>query len=261
MQSGIVLPKISDYGAQELKKQIEKYTGRSFAYTMIGLALLYFLYWGIAEVQEATRVAPMMAPIVKMEMMDFPPQQQEQKVDVPPPPPTPTVVTGGPAARAGTPIPVPDAEISPDLKEFAALDVMSRASAEGGDGVDLGNFSENIDFNDEGLNVTVREEEPEPDEFIPVEETPKFDMAKLLKVLKYPDIARRSGIEGRVILRVLVDKDGSIKRKRVEHSDNEFLTQPALDAIDAYGKFQPAIQNNAPVMCWVTVPINFKLRN
>lgn len=261
MQTGIVLPKISDYGAQELKKQIEKYTGRAFAYTMGGLIALYFLYWGIAEVQDATRVAPMMAPIVKMEMMDFPPQQQEQKVDVPPPPPTPTVVTGGPAARAGTPIPVPDAEISPDLQEFADMDVMSRASAEGGDGLDLGNFSENIDFNDEGLKVSVREEEPEPDEFIPVEEYPKFDLPKLQKLVKYPDIARRSGIQGRVVLRVLVDKDGSIRKKKIEASDNEFLNQAALDALEAYGKFQPAIQNNAPVMCWVTVPITFKLKN
>ncbi|MDC1068186.1 energy transducer TonB [Candidatus Kapabacteria bacterium] len=259
-QQGIILPKISDYGAQEVKQQIQKYTGRAFLTTLLLLVLFFAAYFIIAKVQEATIVAPMMAPIVKTEMMDIPPQADEQKVDLPPPPPTPTVVTGGPAARAGTPIPVPDAEISPDLKEFADMDVMARASAEGGDGVDLGNFSENIKFADD-LNVAVREEEPAESDFIPVEKFPEFDLVKLQKLVKYPDIARRSGIEGRVTLRVLVDKDGTIRKTKVAASDNEFLNQAALDALNGYGKFTPAIQNNAPVMCWVTVPITFKLKN
>lgn len=256
----IILPKISDYGAQELKKQIEKYTGRAFLYTLSGLALIFFLYWAIAEVQEARRVAPMSAPIVKSELIEIPPKAEETKVDLPPPPPSPTILSGGPAARAGTPIPVPDAEINPDLQEFADLDDMFRASAEGGDGIDLGGFSENIKFGDEDLQVTEREEEPGIDDFVPVEVQPGFDLGKLQGMVKYPDMAKRAGIEGRVVLRVLIDKDGTVRKKKILQSDNSLLDKAALDAIANYGNFTPAIQNNTPVMCWVSVPITFKLK-
>ena len=79
----------------------------------------------------------------------------------------------GPAARAGTPVPVPDAQISADMQEFASVDVMSRASSEGGNGVDLGGFAPNIDFNAEKkVVIETKEVEPAPDQFVAVEQEP-----------------------------------------------------------------------------------------
>ncbi len=153
-------------------------------------------------------------------------------------------------------MPVPDAEIKPDMQEFATIDVMSRASAEGGDGVDLGTFASNIDFD---VNVEVKEKEPDPDEFIPVEKEPETDIGSLQKLVVYPDLARRAGVEGKVLVRVLVDKTGKVKKTRVDYSDNELLNDAAVKAV-SQAVFTPAIQNKQPVQCWVTVPITFKLR-
>lgn len=258
----VVIPKISDYGAKELKGVINDNTKKSFIWTVAVTTLLVVLNWVYVEFLAPKEIPLIKAPIVSIDISDLPPpsSQDEKKVDLPPPPPTPTVVTGGPVARAGTPIPIPDAEIAPDLQEFADLDVMDRASAKGGDGVDLGNFSENIDFNNSGLEVNIREEEPDPNEFQPVEVEPGVDLGKLQGLVVYPEMAKRVGIEGRVIVKVLVNIDGSIRKTLIEYSDNSYLDQAALDAIKSYGNFTPAIQNNAPVMCWLSVPLRFQLK-
>ena len=167
----------------------------------------------------------------------------------------------GPAARAGIPVPVPDAQITPDMQEFATIDVMSRASAEGGSGIDLGGFASNIDFNQSSkVDVKVKEKEPEPDEFIPVEKEPGVDYSRLQSLVIYPDLAKRAGIEGRVTIRVLIDKDGSVRKMFIEDSDNSLLNEAAENAIRNYGRFKPAIQNQEPIMCWISIPIQFKLR-
>ncbi|MEN6294586.1 MAG: energy transducer TonB, partial [Chloroherpetonaceae bacterium] len=67
-------------------------------------------------------------------------------------------------------------------------------------------------------------------------------------------------VEGRVVVRVLVDKDGSAKRMFIDASDNELLNDAAITAIKKYGKFTPAIQNDQPIMVWLSIPIQFKLR-
>ncbi len=248
------IPEASGYGAAELKLFIEKYTYRAFFYTM-GLILLMILLSFVYDlVLSAAKSAPKLAPLVKMELVDIPPPLEE----APPPPPPQTIVNTGPAARAGTPIPIPDAEIKPDLQDFASMDIMDRASAVGGDGLDLGGFSNNIDFDRKNLNVNVSEEEPDPDDFIAVE--PQIDMAQLQRLVVYPDIAKKANIEGRVILRVLVGKDGKVKKSTVEYSDNSLLDNAALDAIKKYGHIPPAIQNKQPVQYWLNIPILFKLR-
>lgn len=97
--------------------------------------------------------------------------------------------------------------------------------------------------------------------FIPVEKQPVVDIAKLSKLIVYPDIPRRSGIEGRVVVKVLVDKTGKILKSKIEHSDHILLNSAALNAINAYGDFEPAEQGGKKVACWLTVPITFRLRD
>lgn len=263
MSEHIINPNISDYGARELKDFIRKYTWRAFIITNSALLLIFismYIYDKISAFEGENFVAPFAETTVELELIDTPPPPPEDMAAPPPPPPQVTV-QGGPPQRAGTPIPIPDAEIAPDLKEFANMDVMSRASAEGGDGaVDLGGFSDKINFADKDLDVKARETElPSPDIFIPVEKNPVVDIAKLQRLVIYPDLAKRSGIEGRVIIKILVDKTGDILKQKVEYTDSPLLDKAALDAISKYGKAIPAIQNKQPVACWVSVPINFKL--
>ncbi len=260
----VVEPHISDYGAREIKELIRKYTWRAFFVTNSVFLLLFLGYYVYGEIVNSGDYAPPLAPlalgITELTDLNEPPPPPDD-LAAPPPPPPQVMVQGGPPQRAGTPIPIPDAEIAPDLKEFASMDVMSRASAEGGDGIDLGGFSDKINFAEQDLDVKAREEElPAEGEFIPVEKQPGVDIGKLQKLVEYPDLARRSGVEGKVTVNVLVSKTGEVLKSKVIHSDSQLLDPAALAAIKKYGKFTPAIQNKQPVACWLSVPIIFKLR-
>jgi len=137
--------------------------------------------------------------------------------------------------------------------------VQSRASAEGGTGEDLGGFAPNINFDlEKKIEVKTREVEPAPDQFIPVEVIPKLDYAKLQRDIIYPEMAKRAGIEGRVVVRVLVSKEGKPVKTIIEASDSDMLNKAAEDAVKKQ-IFSPGIQNGQPVMVWVSIPINFKL--
>jgi protein TonB len=73
----------------------------------------------------------------------------------------------------------------------------------------------------------------------------------------YPDWAREQGIQGRVVLHVLVTRDGQVTRITVLR-DVSGLTDAAREAI-ARWRFHPALSGRNPVAVWVEIPIEFKL--
>jgi protein TonB len=76
---------------------------------------------------------------------------------------------------------------------------------------------------------------------------------------RYPDLARRAGIEGQTVVKALVDIDGSIMEVQVlKSSGNQMLDQAALTAARKW-KFSPAKQRDKFVRVYVSIPINFKL--
>ncbi|TAL69700.1 MAG: energy transducer TonB [Bacteroidetes bacterium] len=253
----IVMPPPSGYGAIELKEFIRKYTWKAFIVTTVSLTVLLLLYYATMKISEATANKFKMAPIVKIDITDLPPPPSD--AEEVPPPPAEQIINTGPASRAGTPVPVPETEITADLKEFASMEELGRASSVGGEGVDLGGFASNIDVNDKKVNVDVRESEGDPWEFVAVEKEPYIDLTELQKKIVYPEMARRAGIEGKVVVRVFVGKDGRPTKTIIEASDNELLNDAAKSAI-MKSVFTPAIQNGSPVSLWVSIPINFKLR-
>jgi protein TonB len=105
----------------------------------------------------------------------------------------------------------------------------------------------------------VREAEPAPDEFVSVEKEPNTDLAEVQRKLVYPPMAIKQGLEGKVLVRVLVGKDGRPKRSIIDQSVASSLDEAAMRAVMS-SYFTPAIQNNTPIDCWVTIPVVFKLR-
>lgn len=78
-------------------------------------------------------------------------------------------------------------------------------------------------------------------------------------VPEYPELARRAGIEGKVVVKMLVDVDGSIMEVQiVKSSGNPMLDQAAVAAARK-SKFTPAKQRDKFVRVWVSRPIDFKL--
>jgi TonB family protein len=74
----------------------------------------------------------------------------------------------------------------------------------------------------------------------------------------YPELALRAGMEGRVVINVLLDKEGKVKQAVMMKRSDEIFVEPALDAARKW-IFTPAIMNDHPVQVWVAIPFHFKL--
>ncbi|KAA3609320.1 MAG: M56 family peptidase [Calditrichaeota bacterium] len=79
--------------------------------------------------------------------------------------------------------------------------------------------------------------------------------------LKYPELARKAGIEGRVILNVLVGVDGKVKETQILKNiadGNNGCAEAAVAAVEAT-EWTPAEQKGKPVQVWVGIPVIFRL--
>jgi len=75
----------------------------------------------------------------------------------------------------------------------------------------------------------------------------------------YPERARKEGQQGRVLLRVLVDRQGRSKSVEVSGSSgSETLDRAAAEAIKLW-RFSPARYGDKPVESWVRIPVDFRL--
>lgn len=78
---------------------------------------------------------------------------------------------------------------------------------------------------------------------------------------EYPQMARRRGEQGRVLIKVLVTSQGDASNVTLEKSSgSNYLDEAAIKAVKNW-KFVPARSNNEAVSGYVTVPINFSLES
>ena len=75
----------------------------------------------------------------------------------------------------------------------------------------------------------------------------------------YPAQSKRLGEEGRVVLRVLVDRQGRAERIDMQKSSGfERLDEAARKAV-LQARFKPHLEDGAPVAVFAIVPITFRL--
>lgn len=79
------------------------------------------------------------------------------------------------------------------------------------------------------------------------------------KNLKYPESAKDKGIEGRVFISFVVEKDGSISNVNVLRGVCEELDAEAVKVVKAMPKWTPGMNNGKAVRVQYTLPIVFKL--
>jgi protein TonB len=76
----------------------------------------------------------------------------------------------------------------------------------------------------------------------------------------YPMSARRSGQQGRVVLRVLVTPAGTAEEVEVRDSSGHVrLDEAARDTV-RHWRFVPAKRGAQPIPAWVLIPISFRLK-
>ncbi|HOZ29596.1 MAG TPA: energy transducer TonB [Bacteroidales bacterium] len=109
------------------------------------------------------------------------------------------------------------------------------------------------------------EEEVEPIAFAVVEDKPLFPGgdAALMKFIadntKYPEIAKENGIQGRVFIQFVIDKNGNVTKVQVAKGVDPYLDEEALRVVKMLPNWTPGKQRGKPVPVTFVVPINFKL--
>ena len=99
-----------------------------------------------------------------------------------------------------------------------------------------------------------------------VEEMPSFPggqgalMAFLSSNIKYPVVAQENGVQGRVIVSFVVERDGSISDVKVARSVDPSLDREAQRVVKAMPKWKPGKQNGSAVRVKYTVPVVFRLQ-
>lgn len=164
--------------------------------------------------------------VVKMEEI-----VQTKQVETPPPPPRPPV-----------PVEVPNDEILED---------------------EVLNIDAEFDL-DSSMDIPPpppEAEEEEDEVFIVVEQQPELigGMAALQKNIKYPEMARKAGIEGRVFVQFVVDERGNVNDPKVVRGIGGGCDKEALRAVESV-KFKPGLQRGKPVKVQFSLPVTFRLR-
>jgi protein TonB len=233
---------VAQYGAIELKTVYQKYWTTGF---LIAVAIHLTVVGSYFLVQILGAEEPPVMNVRIMKYSDLGPPPSITSANTPPP-----VAVNAPVAKptVGAPVPVPDAEVSAEQTLATQTEMSQQVSPIGeglGDGGDVA-IEQDIQISDE---------DAPPADFVPVEKEP--EIVKKVEP-KYPELAMRAGLEGKVWVKIWVDKEGKPKQVVVLKSDAEIFNEPAIEAAKQF-LFTPAYMNNGPVSVWVSIPFRFKL--
>ncbi|MDO4190768.1 MAG: energy transducer TonB [Bacteroidales bacterium] len=163
-----------------------------------------------------------------------------------------------------TPPPPPPAEIPDVIEEITVVDSKEEVAE-----IDFSSEDNNSKAQEVIQAPVVKPTEPEEDEnyvFQVVERNPEFPggdealMKYLSSNIKYPQTAAQNGIQGRVVCRFTVRKDGSVGDVEVIiHGDHPSLDREAIRVIESMPKWKPGQQRNKNVNCKFTLPVVFRL--
>lgn len=216
--------------ARRFRAQRERYLLR----LQLGFALALLLVISAFQLRlHPTRSAAFTA--VQQELVTMEEIVQTRQQVTPPPPPRPPV-----------PVEVPNDELieADDLNLDASLDITEPLTT----------------LPPPPPDEEEQEEVFEPEVFVVVEQMPELvgGLGALMNALVYPEVARRAGLEGTVIVQVIVDAQGQPTQPNVVKSVNEILDDAAVEAVMKQ-TFVPGRQRSRPVAVSVTIPVHFRL--
>lgn len=198
---------------------------------VVALLLLIFAFRFDFSPDNAMEFVQQDQEIVQMEEI-----VQTKQIETPPPPPKPPV-----------PVEVPNDEIVDDidLNLDASLDIDEPLS----------------DLPPPPPPDEEEEEEPEPEIFVVVEQMPELigGLGEIQKKIKYPEIARKAGVEGRVFIQFVVDEQGNVQDAAVTRGIGAGCDEEALRVVKQ-AKFKPGKQRGKSVKVKMSLPITFKLK-
>ncbi|MDR2854263.1 MAG: TonB family protein [Prevotellaceae bacterium] len=254
------------YGAYQIRLGSSRRHIMAFVYTVIGaliiavLPVIYSTVKNAIQQQVGLNESTVLADLQDLAKPEVPEENIVRQQDAPPPPPLKSTI------QFTVPRMVDASEITDD-KELKSQDelnaektTISVATVKGTDditGIDIADLQEH----------TVVVEQAVEEVFVSVEQSPEFPggIQELYKYigehLTYPTLARENGLQGKVTVRFVVEKNGSVSDVTVLRGFDPNCDKEAKRVVASLPKFQPGRQNGRAVRVFYTIPITFKLSN
>ena len=205
-----------------------------------------------APARRAERAAPAPRPVSSpIPEVRQPPPPPEPRPEPPPPPPPAPVVQAPVVPKPADPVDKPGVLAPPADPRPSNQGSGAGGGAGAGNGAGVG----------EGKGPGIGPGNGGGEGGGPYRPGAGIDPPSLQREVKalYTDEARRQGIEGDVVLEIVVRRDGSVGDVHVRRSLDRGLDQRAVDAVRQW-RFAPAHRNGVPVDVIVEVAVAFKLR-
>ena len=255
------------YGAYRLRKSTTK---RNILAMVAGVILLIVacIILTVKNFVDEQRAKVAMTQVAELTNYDQPKKKAEvkqKKVEVEPERVVERVKS---SIKFTAPVIKKDEEVKPDEELKTQDELMSTKTA-------IGTFDVkgNDDANGEILKAKEVIAEPEPPKheeenkvFDIVEQQPLFPggPAALMKYLsentKYPVVAQENGVQGRVTVQFVVEKDGSISDVHVLRGVDPSLDKEAVRVVKSMPRWTPGKQNGITVRVNYRVPVLFRLQ-
>lgn len=248
------------YGGYELRKRYQRRAGIAGLISVLVVGGLFAS--SMYRAKEPVAEAP--PPIKDVKLADPPPVDPKKP---PPPPPVQPPPPVKPTVKFTPPVIKKNEEVKeeekPEPPKPDKPEVVGPKTTPG---------SGDPNAIDPGLNTNpgngkgpIGDPPPEDKIFTSVEQLPEFPggMAALQKYLanniRYPQVAREEGIQGKVYLQFVVDKDGSVTNINIQRDIGGGCGKEAVRVVSGMPKWRAGKQNGQAVKVYYTLPVNFRL--
>lgn len=257
------------YGAFFLRKNYSKYLTRALTIGTLIFGGIMGGAWGYYKyIVPAMEDQSLTSVEIDLEKL----KEAEKPEDVPPPPPPPEELPPPPPPEVKQikflpPVPKADEEViieepPPKIEEVEKA-VISTKTVEGEDVVSK--FTPPPPPPPEITKPAGLEKAKEEEIFTTVEQQPEFpggisSMYKFIgENIKYPSAAQRANVSGKVFVKFVVEKDGTIGDVQILKGIGFGCDEEATRVIKSMPKWSPGKQNGRNVRVYYTMPVNYQL--
>lgn len=247
------------YGGYELRKNYPKRALRSLL-VIAGIGVAVGAYAIVANMKPKEDTKPV---VINKEVTLAEPPPIDPKKPPPPPPPAEPPPPVKPTVKFTPPVIKKDEEVKEDEKPAEVKELKEAAAGVKTQEGDVNGIDPGI-VDNPGTGTGVVEAPPPPPEiftYVSQMPEPSVDMKDFLqKNLRYPEFAKENNITGRVVVKFVVDEQGSISDVKVVKGIGGGCDEEAVRVIKKVPSWKPGKQNGKPVKVWFNQTINFQLQ-
>ena len=255
------------YGAYQLRKETGKRNVKAMIIVFATIAAIIVAAWAKVAIENAMPKKVAIETDVELSKLA---QKKEAKVERKEPVKVEMEQKVVEKVKSSVKFTAPEIKKDEDVKpedELKSQDDLAKTNTA------IGSFD--VKGNDEAEGEVLKAKEVIADENPKEEATKVFDVVAqmpqfpggqqalfeyLSKNIKYPVIAEENGVQGRVIVTFVVERDGSITDVKVVKSVDPSLDKEAQRVVKAMPHWIPGKQNGSAVRVKYTVPVTFRLQ-